>query len=489
MNTAKSSHKWGEGQIILTANKRRRISAEAAAAAAAAEEEDRGFDNVDNDHFDDTALEVDEDNPFDSIDRLLNEREQGAEQTSQKNNRLGTEDASLYSEHNVQQDEPLFSQNNDHFSCSSARGREGRDTVNISDKHATNNETDARKHFFRPTVEQNQKTKIPTSKRTKQYHSVVKSSTPRFTFQSTLKKASLQTPAHRQSLPNRNLFDTQTTQKSTKRRQRHSFQKPLDKPPIKDVRDLECTPSFLRGKQSNKKGSPENTKSTISEGGPCSSFASMKSTLINDAKPQSSRNSGKAGYLIQRLQSLRSNDKRMAMRLRKDRFSSSIPKRRRSGHEFPDPKHSAKTVLDVTVSNISCAFGDGRSAVIGYIHRFESMNGGDASNMKVNLPCFVWIILSNDILREQGVSDETTKQLRFYDAVIIPKRVSGDLDLSNAAHNEMILPTIVCGNVCVHYSAEATLPNVSFEKLQQLVKQTHFSSNANDRLPPSHTII
>lgn len=470
-STAKSSHKWGHGQI-LTANKRRRISTEAAA------EEGWDFDGADNDHFDDIAGDEDNDNPFDSIDRLLNQREQGAELAGQENHRSGTEDASSHNGHDVQQDQPIFSQNNDHFSChdSSAGGRIGRDTASISHNHAIDKITDARDHFFRPTVERNQKTNVPTSKRAKQYHSMIKSSTPRYTFQSTLKKAStIQTPAHRQSLPNRNLFDTQTTQKSIKPRQRHSFQKPSNKPPVKDVRNLEYTPSFLRGKQRAKgEGiSPENTKGTISEGGQCSSFASMKSTLINDVKPQSSRNSGKAGYLIQRLQSLRNNDKRMTMRLRKDRFSSSLPKRRRSSNEFSDPKHSAKTELDVTVSNISCAFGDGRSVMIGYIHRFESINGGDASNTKMVLPCFAWIILSNDILREQGVIDETTKQLRFYDAVIIPKRVSGNLDASEAVRTDMTLPTIVCGNVCVQYSAEVTLPTVSFEKLQQLVKQNH----------------
>ena len=83
--------------------------------------------------------------------------------------------------------------------------------------------------------------------------------------------------------------------------------------------------------------------------------------------------------------------------------------------------------------------------------------------------------MSQDEIREQGISDGGTKQLRFYDAVVIPPRVVST-NPSTVASNEVNqhdinsqnMPTIVCTHVCQEYPAEQPLlEEVSFEQFDQ----------------------
>lgn len=440
-----SNRKWGQGRIH-TANKRHRITTEPAANIWESDD-------------------VDEENPFDCIDRLLDQRDA---ETKQKHDEIGdvekndTAEAepSDYNETSFSQHGELTFSQYSQFTSGPADLNDAyhqkaivRNT-NTWDIHV--HQVAPNEHFFGPTAEQEERTQQSAAVKRKQY-SVIKSSTPRFTFQSTVKKSSLQTPAtHRQSLPNRTLFSTQTTQKPAKLTKRHSFRKSLDKSPVaKDVRSLDCTPSFLP--RVKRKEGTSSTETPMPLDTPHSSFASLKSSLIHEIKPHASRH-GKAGYLIQRLRSLRSNDQRMAMRLRSGQLS--MRKRRRSGNEF-DAKYSAKTELDVTLSSIASVFGESKSMVIGYIHRFEGVNGGEVDE-KLKFPCFAWMLLSNDSFREQGLINGSLKQLRFYDAVVIPKRTStGCLMTSDSLQT---MPTIACGTVCEQYSAEAVLPNISFDQ-------------------------
>jgi hypothetical protein len=452
-----SERKWGQGKL-LAANKRRRIASE-----PAVHDWDGEFDDVDHA----------EENPFDSIDRLLNQREQKKKQLDDEKQEESNKESTDYNEPSFSQcSDPAFSQhehgqNHEHYNAPSPK----RGDITITNKPVDDNET-LNQHFFGPNAEQQDKLQAQQSTKKRQY-SIIKSSTPRFTFQSTIKKSSLQTPSTQmQSLPNRTLFSTQTTQKSTKLTTRHSFRKSLDKPqPVKDVRSLECTPSFLSKGKRKKEGINPSPDSTIPADAPVSTFASLRSSLIHDTtKPQSSRGGNKAGYLIQRMRSLRSNDQRMAMRLRSGQLT--MRKLRRSGGggtEF-DARHSAKSELDVTVSCIAREFGEGRSVVLGHIHRYEGVNGGAVNDSTLKLPTFAWILLSNDVIREQGIAQGVSKQLRFYDAVMIPKRVP-NASLQNVEHLdlELTLPTVACGSVCEQYSAEHALSAVSFDIFQRSV--------------------
>ena len=62
------------------------------------------------------------------------------------------------------------------------------------------------------------------------------------------------------------------------------------------------------------------------------------------------------------------------------------------------------------------------------------------------LPCYAWIIISHNVLREQGISMDgccaTTmnkkKQMRFYDAVVIPQRSSAVMFMNEEMEQELI---------------------------------------------------
>ena len=453
------SQRWGQGQMI-PANKRHRITAE----PASQQSKDHGGEH---DYLGD---DLDDENPFDSINILLDRREAEveAEKLADKTEQLDDTacrqaDSVDNSTQQIQYDELVFSQHNDQFSChDSLNGDEETSQFNESISPEKNDATG--QHFFGSTDEQREKTTISdNNKRTKQY-SIIKSSTPRFTFQSTMKATALQTPSHKQSIPNRNLFSSHTTQKfkSAKLTQRHTFRKSIEKTGIKDARNLECTPSFLLGRKRTEGISPGIALAQ----GPSSTFASLKSSVTHDTKPNASRG-GKAGYLIQRLRSLRNNDQRIAMRLRSGQLSSGsvLARKRRRSSELFDAKNSIKTELLVTVSNISQLFGENRRMIVCYVHRFECANGD--VDEKLNVPCFAWLILSNDVIREQGMNNGTVTNMKFYDATIIQKRMLPTESLSMPIESAM--PTIVCGSTCEQHSSEIILPDVSFDKFVELL--------------------
>ena len=470
-NAQTAKQKWGHS--ALTAAKRR----------IAAEPDPQAWDGEFHDGCDDFDPDMDEENPFDCIDKLLDQREMKAKQVDNKEEQ---HDSGEYEGHF--EEDAVFSHCNDEFDQSSCGGslvggeyvrtsshnQAGNGVfIDKSNQQITGNVNEKPSDLFHASslfeVEQN--VQSTTRKRTAKQYSIIKSSTPRFTFQSALKpKAStFQTPSNRPSLPQRDLFSatTTTTQKSTKM-QRHSFRKSMDrtKTPRVDVRSIDCTPSFLAGK-TRKEGISQT--SPQEEGLPrvTSTFSSLRKSISNNER-QTPRNT-KSGYLISRLRSLRNNDQRMAMRLRSGQLSvagSMARKRRRSG-EYLDPKNSSSTELDVTVSSVNFgegAFGEGKSLWVGCIHRFED-KAGSMSSITLELPCFAWMILSNDVMREQGLVNGTAKQLRFYDAVVIPPRMAmNGIPASELAHGAAAMPTIACTSVCEEYTGDIALPKVSFDR-------------------------
>ena len=364
--------------------------------------------------------------------------------------------------------------------------------------------------------------------------SVVKKSTtpPRFTFQSSAKpkRSTFKTPSDKSIPPSRTLFSSsimsqKTSNKSTtqtkssntstqKRKHRHTFRQSMDRstsntPATKNnnVRDLGFVPSFL----SNAKGGGVNGASPHKDAPPeedeQNDFDSQDDTSLfsrniisgfqqqqRQTQRKSESSNAKSGILVQRLRSLRSTDQRMAMRLRSGQYSASgssgadgglmsMRKRRRSaGNGHLDVKNTASSILDVTVSGAllsgntgsSNEFGDGRTLLPAYIHGYTTTKqpSGQGELKGVTFPCYSWIVMSQDVLREQGIVNEDgcTKQLRFYDAVVVPPRLASIHDqpaaTSNEANrsNEMLhMPTIICTHVCQEYSAEEQLDNVSFD--------------------------
>eukprot|EP00804_Cyclotella_cryptica_P008901 CCRYP_013104-RA/>CCRYP_013104-RA protein AED:0.33 eAED:0.33 QI:0/0/0/1/0/0/2/0/946 len=480
-NNGGPHQKWGRGCEILTvAHNRRRISAEMAPPPP---EWDGQFgcsnDELECHDFDPDVDELDEENPFDSIDKLLDQQEQEAKQmyVNKHGNCAGVKHCGqLHDDVAISQLDKV----DDLFSChgSSIGGQDEVPTPCLSAKSSQtsmrNSSEAARPHFNKQSVDDQEESNVQSTagpKRSAKQYSIIKHSTPRFTFQSSVKmKSSFQTPSNRQSLPQRNLFsDSPAPQKSAKLVQRHTFRKSFEreKPVVSDVRRLDCTPSFLPRRKSS---SQDPTKDGINHESPhkddklhSALFESLRKSNLKDVgQSMTSRSSNaKSGYLIQRLRSLRNNDQRLAMRLRSGRYSNAyssktnaamVRKRRRSGNDYFDHKHTTMSELDVTVSHlgIECVFGDDKSIHVAYIHRFErnkSAHHISGDDIIFNLPCFSWIILSNDVMREQGIADGTSRQLRFYDAVVIPTRsISRGLPISELVESESKMPTIVCAN-------------------------------------------
>jgi hypothetical protein len=173
------------------------------------------------------------------------------------------------------------------------------------------------------------------------------------------------------------------------------------------------------------------------------------------------------------------------MRLRSGQFPNAFSsrtgavmarKRRRSENDYLDPKHKAMSQLDATVSylGIECAFGDDKSIHVAYIHRFEKNKSGNHSigdEIKLNLPCFSWIVLSNNVMREHFIADRTAMQLRFYDAVVIPTRsIMHTLRTADLVESESAMPTIICTNVCEQYPVDTPLQHISFDRFKKSAK-------------------
>ena len=189
-------------------------------------------------------------------------------------------------------------------------------------------------------------------------------------------------------------------------------------------------------------------------------------THLTPPRSASNKRERKAsGYLTQRLRALQSKDERMAMRLRSGQYSSSsglggARKRRRSGGEHLDPKHNAKTVLDITVSSIvsnTAVAGDGRMALLAYTHRYEPIKQDSVGEVgrhlieSVQVPSYALVAVPKDFLREHRIATDgtSTKSFRLYDALVIrPRVVRLEVDTAIEEERRMDhLPTIICTQV------------------------------------------
>ena len=360
---------------------------------------------------------------------------------------------------------------------------------------------------------------------------VKKLSPPRHSFQSSTmkqkstvkKKSTFKTPAG-SKFPSRDLFSTNkmpqrsTAKKSvtngtnvstTQRKKRHSFRPSIASAsnntpaaPKSNVKEMRFVPTFLTN---NSKTSPPKETVPIddNDGDDTNNysdkdvFAQNMVSTHHQAKQQARKSeSSKSGYLVQRLRSLRNTEQRMAMKLRNSQLSSGLgggssgggirKRRRTSGGNNVDPKNCASCILDVTVSGKllsdfdATLLGEGKSVLLAYIHQHtmtKQPSEGDGSEgeegSKGVSSCYAWIVMSHDVMREQGLLDgcTTTKQLRIYDAVVIPPRVvdmktgsmtSGD---TNQTQYDMHRPTIVCTHISQAYPTDQPpLQDVSFDQ-------------------------
>ena len=214
-------------------------------------------------------------------------------------------------------------------------------------------------------------------------------------------------------------------------------------------------------------------------------------THLTPPRSASSKRERKAsGYLTQRLRALQSKDERMALRLRSGQYSSGTGlggarKRRRSGGEHLDPKHNAKTALDITVSSIvsdSAVAGDGRMSLLAYIHRYEPIKQDSVGEVgrhlieSVRVPSYALVAVPKDFLREHRlVSDGTSaKSFRLYDALVIRPRVARlETDAAIEGERKMDhLPTIICTQVICQqdYPVERHVTEVDFNEWRESVE-------------------
>jgi len=358
--------------------------------------------------------------------------------------------------------------------------------------------------------------------------SVMKKISPtRFTFQSSGRSISstrpnninsFKTPANNKSLPSRELFSSSsgamtqrsnivnaTTQssnslyKSTVKR--HTFRRSTDNsaaanntPSVNNnLREMGFVPTFLQATKSRSGTTldvPENgddddcddynINSPKREGAPPSSFNMISEHHRQQQQKQHKSNrSAKLGPLVQRMHALRNANQRMVMRLHSGQFAISpgggggvsgnsflaSRKRRRSGGEY-------LVALDVTVSGASLSFDTtigNCGTLLAYIHSRTEIKGPSSSGQfveRLNLPCYARLIMSRDVIRERGIVDDCIiKQLRLFDAIIIPSILvmtedlderGGPLDDVDWNRNNMMqnMPTIICANICQDYPAD-----------------------------------
>jgi hypothetical protein len=348
---------------------------------------------------------------------------------------------------------------------------------------------------------------------------------------------SFKTPANNKSLPSRELFSSsgamtrrsnvvnETTQNSNIHKstvKRHTFRRSMDNssavanntPTVvnNNVREMGFVPTFLshsKGRSGGTLDVPEN-----GDDDDCDDYNSNNLPKREGALPSSynmitehhrqqqqqqqhkSHRHAKLGPLVQRMHALRNSNQRMAMRLRSGQLAATPPgggssgssflasrKRRRSGGggEHLDPT----SMLDVTVSCASLSLFDTTLAncgiLLAYIHARTEIKGSSSSSGqfagRFNLPCYARLIMSRDVIHERGiVNDCINKQLRLYDALVIPARLmmtenpkvrggssSDDVD---CYQNNMMknMPTIICANICQDYPTDKpTLQDVSFQ--------------------------
>lgn len=306
----------------------------------------------------------------------------------------------------------------------------------------------------------------------KRQYSVVKNTTPRFTFSQKPEHPFI-TPSAKKTLPPKVLFPpSSSTLRSQKRQKRHTFRPTADvsvnsvASTDKNNRNEDFVPSFIS--RSGKSSSVARTsKEKIQQDDDEDDNLVFRYT--HNALRRSKRDSiASSGYLTKRLHSLRANNQVMNMRLHSEKLStpSLISRtRRRGGGNATSPRNDATTVLDVTVCenfNLGCVnvpiFGDSKRAVIAYIHSYKTLpTEKKQPNRSSRFPCFSWIILSQDMLQKRRISDARPVQLRIYDAIVIqPRSADGDPKEN--------IPTIICAHVYEEYpSALPPLPMVSFD--------------------------
>jgi len=362
---------------------------------------------------------------------------------------------------------------------------------------------------------------------------VKKLSPPRHSFQSSTmkqkstikKKSTFKTPAG-SKFPSRDLFSQRSTANksvvngtnnnvsTTQRKKRHSFRPSIaaatsnntPAAPSSNVKDLRFVPTFLTN---NSKTSPPKETVPIDDNDNDNDgdnkysdrdvFAQNMVSTHHQAKQQARKSeSSKSGYLVQRLRSLRNTEQRMAMKLRNSQLSSGLSgnggggirkRRRTSAGNNHDPKTCASSILDVTVSGRQLSdvdvslLGEGKSVLLAYIHQHTmtkqpSDDGNDGEcregGSRGVSSCYAWIVMSHDVMREQGLLDgsTTTKQLKIYDAVVIPPRVvdmkTGSMSSTadtNQTQCDMHRPTIVCTHISQAYpSDQPPLQDVSIDQ-------------------------
>ena len=357
---------------------------------------------------------------------------------------------------------------------------------------------------------------------------VKKLSPPRHSFQSSTmkqkstvkKKSTFKTPAG-SKFPSRDLFSNTMSQRSTakksvgnntstnvsttQRKKRHSFRPSVAAAPAapkSNVKEMRFVPTFLTN---NSKTSPPKETVPIDDDNDDGDdtnnysdkdvFAQNMVSTHHQAKQQARKSeSSKSGYLVQRLRSLRNTEQRMAMKLRNSQLSSGLSggggggirkRRRTSAGNNLDPKTCSSSILDVTVSGKlpsdvdASLLGEGKSVLLAYIHQHtmtkQTSNEGEGEEGSRGVSsCYAWIVMSHDVMREQGLLDActTTKQLRIYDSVVIPPRVvdmktgnrSSSID-TNQTKCDMHRPTIVCTHISQAYpSDQPPLQDVSFDQ-------------------------
>mmetsp|Transcript_30754 Transcript_30754/g.55716 ORF Transcript_30754/g.55716 Transcript_30754/m.55716 type:complete len:427 (+) Transcript_30754:30-1310(+) len=383
-NHAAPCQKWGRGSDILTsAQERRRASAEFS------RDDDDGWDGDfgpanDNDNGDNYGSDIhptgndDDDNPFESIGRALDQREEDVAnkrteemESLEKTSQMDNNTRSAVNNHSPSNndgrrvmDAPLgFDGKYGTERLSKDGNVEHLDSEYKVDHPPTSSEcrldeqTPAPSKFINRLSRlsfngsTSKKSQNPSSDIGSQFShaskrrrgsSIMKKMSPtRFSFQSSAKSknTSLKTPSHK-SLPSRALFSSnsvmsqKSSNKSTqKRKHRHTFRQSTDRtsntPAVNNnVRDLGFVPPFLANAKGASGTSPKDApaeddddsdsqrdNTTAFSQNIISGYAERQRQSHRKTTAESSSNA-KSGYLVQRLRSLCGTDQRMAMRLR-----------------------------------------------------------------------------------------------------------------------------------------------------------------------------
>lgn len=485
-----SNQLWGHGDNI-TASQRRRMATNSSGNIA-----------PESDYSEDENL-------FDSIERELDEREEEAKREQQQqwclqeqnndrndNNHNSQANNAAWSQSGHDDEVDFLPMRDDLTTTDGSRiGMNYSPAENKGKDEASNNDssrnqieaTDGNAAIIHRTI----------SKRRREY-SVIKSTTPRFSFQSSGKSTSTtirKFPVERHSISSPLLSlksNTQLPKKSVKRKHRHSFRQSIDRNASKsstaavtevnnNMREFGFAPKFL----ANTRARGFANEDTIGDGDDDDArtkrmwnrLTSSQAAATSPYKQSTnSRRNKNGGYLIQNLRSLRNNEQRMVMRLRASAGGySSMPmasKRRRSssgGTHLLDPKQGAASELDVTVMGAAALHQNVNDSHVGagkirlaYIHRYTG-------TMNYILPCYSWIVLPQNVVNEQSIG---VTQLRCYDAIIIPPNVASiseggePFPLTGLEEHEVPLPTIISANVFEPCTLEmAVLPDVSFDVL------------------------